>query len=510
MSFTSLEFIVFVLAAVAGYYIIPKKYQWVWLLVFSYIYYAASGLNIVFFLLYSTAVTYLAGIFMDAVKKNQTESAVIKRSKRRIVIITLLLNFGMLAVVKYSGFAIMNLNHIFGSHITFQSFILPLGISFYTFQSAGYLLDVYWEKVKAERNPFRFALFVSFFPQILQGPIGRFDRLAHQLYEEHVLDWARMERSFQLILWGFFKKLVIADNMAGYVDVVFANYREYSGMTVAVAILGYSIQLYGDFSGGMDVVRGVAGLFGIELDQNFKRPYFAVSITDFWHRWHITLGTWMKDYVFYPLSLSKGMNKFAKAAKKRFGKNIGRALPICIANIVVFLLVGVWHGAAWKYVVYGLYNGLIIGISGLLMSNYRSWRKKFRIDEKNTFWRIFQIFRTFLLVNISWYFDRADTVPQALTMMKNTLVNFHISDLWNGTLLLNEVVLVKVHFIIVIFGCIILFVVSFLQEKGMNIREFILKRNTAFRFALYFVMLYLIPALGQSPSIAGGFIYAQF
>lgn len=513
MSLVSLKFLLFLLVAVIGYYQIPKRLQWVWLLAFSYFYYVSAGLKIVPFLLFSTGISYLAARMMDSIKKDQTEKTLKQRRKRFVLIMALLLNFGMLAVMKYTNFAIANMNQLLGSHLSFQTLLLPLGISFYTFQSAGYLIDVYWEKFEAERNPFRFALFVSFFPQILQGPIGRFDRLACQFYEEHEFNWPRMERSLQLILWGFFKKMVIADNAARFVGEVFwgNNYQKYPGTAILVAILGYSIQLYGDFSGGMDVVKGAANLFGIELDENFRRPYFAVSIADFWHRWHITLGTWMKDYVFYPLSLSKTMNRFGKFARRVFGKNTGRALPICLANIIVFFIVGVWHGANWKYIAYGLYNGLIIGFSGLMMQTARKWKKGCHINDKSTSWRIFQIFRTFLLVNISWYFDRADNLNHAFALMKKTVMDFHISDFWNGSLMLNGVSQIGPRlYYIVLFGCIVLFIVSFYQEKGIRVGEMIRSKPVALRFIVYLLLLYALPAFGTISSSGGGFIYAQF
>ena len=223
-------------------------------------------------------------------------------------------------------------------------------------------------------------LFCVLFPQILQGPIGRYSRLACQLFEPHAFGLQQITRSLELILWGFFKKMVLADNAAVFADAIFGEPEKYSGLAIA-GVLAYSIQLYGDFSGGMDVVQGIAGLFGITLDENFRRPYFAVSVTDFWHRWHITLGTWMKDYVFYPVSLSGFMGKFGKSARKKFGKTLGRALPICIANIIVFLLVGIWHGAAWKFIAYGLYNGLIIGVSGIMAPNYRKWKSALHIKK---------------------------------------------------------------------------------------------------------------------------------
>ncbi len=177
-------------------------------------------------------------------------------------------------------------------------------------------------------------------------------------------------RGMERILWGFFKKMVLADWSAVFVDAIFGNPDTYHGVAI-FGVLFYSVKLYADLSGGMDVVIGIASLFGITLDENFKRPYFAVSITDFWHRWHITLGTWMKDYVFYPLSLSKGMNKFGKWGKEHFGKKTGRKLPICLANLFVFFLVGVWHGPAWKFIAYGMFSGVIIAFSGLMTDEYR-------------------------------------------------------------------------------------------------------------------------------------------
>ena len=379
MSLISMEFLTFVAVAVIGYYLIPKRYQWVWLLAFSYIYYASSGMKYLVFLLYTTVVTYgTARLIYGADQKFADQKEKIKTYKKSIMLLALLLDFGMLAVLKYTNFTISNINTLFHTDIRMVKFLLPLGISFYTFQSVGYILDVYWKRYEPEKNIFKFALFVSFFPQILQGPIGRYSNLAHQFYEEHSFDFMRIERGVQRVLWGFFKKMVIADTAAVFVDAIFDQYQTYNGLAI-FGVLAYSAQLYGDFSGGMDVVIGIASMFGIEMDENFKRPYFSISITDFWHRWHITLGTWMKDYLFYPLSLSKGMGKFGKFAKKTFGKTYGRALPICVANIVVFLVVGIWHGAAWKFIVYGLYNGIIIGFSGLMAKNYRDWKKKLKI-----------------------------------------------------------------------------------------------------------------------------------
>ncbi|MGN8920628.1 MBOAT family O-acyltransferase [Lachnospiraceae bacterium HCP28S3_F9] len=512
MSLISMEFLLFVGIAAVGYYLIPKQYQWIWLLIFSYIYYASSGVKLLFFLLYTTIITYGTGRLLEWIDCNQANSKEEKkrRKARKKAILTgcLVLNFGMLAVLKYTNFVVENINAVFHTGISFQMLLLPLGISFYTFQSMGYIIDVYWGKCKAEHNFFRFALFVSFFPQILQGPIGRYHRLAEQLYAEHRFDLINIENALQLILWGFFKKLVLADRASVVVNQVFLNYTQYSGVTNIVAVLMYSIQLYMDFSGGMDVVTGVASLFGIELDQNFRRPYFATSITDFWHRWHITLGTWMKDYIFYPISLSKWMGKFGKWTKKVFGKKTGRVLPICVANIIVFLVVGIWHGAAWKYIAYGFYNGLIIAISSLLAPIYKKGLAFFHIDPKANGWHVIQILRTFLLVNISWYFDMAVSLSAAWAMMKSTVTGFTLQTLSDGTIM--SLGLDRLDYAILAMGCLVVFLISVLQERGVKIRESLGQKPLILRWAVYGMLVFCIPMFGCVMDTAGGFIYAQF
>lgn len=503
MSLVSNLFLLFVAVSVLVYYIVPHKFQWLVLLCFSYIYYLAGGVRYVGFILFSTLVTW--GIAL-AVEKAEAGGS--HKSARNFLVLGLILNFGMLGVIKYTNFMIENLNALFHMNLRGMEILLPLGISFYTFQSSGYLLDVYWKRCDAERNPVKYALFVSFFPQILQGPIGRYSRLAHQLYEPHKFEGKNITRGFERILWGFFKKMILADWAAVFVDAIFDNPDQYSGLAI-FGVLFYTVQLYADFSGGMDVVIGIASMFGIELDENFKRPFFSISITDFWHRWHITLGTWMKDYVFYPVTLSKWMGKFGKWGKKVFGKKTGRTLPICLANLIVFFVVGVWHGAAWKYIVYGMYNGIIIAFSGLMAEHYRNWKKKFNITGKENWYHVFMIIRTFILVNISWFFDRADTVGQAFHMMKLSVTKFAPSQLLLIPAGKEGTAFTPYALVILAAGCIILFIVSVLQERGMKIREALAGFSLPVTVAIYFCLLVSIGFFG-STAVARGFIYAQF
>lgn len=528
MSLISMEFLLFLLAAAAGYYWIPKKGQWIWLLVFSYGFYLASGVKVLFFLLTTTVTTFGTGLFLEKedlrlkrLLKPETGSVTAvtpeekrtykdksKCRKRWILAGALVLNFGILAALKYCNFAIDNGNALFGTDYSHVNVLLPLGISFYTFQSMGYLIDVYRKKYAPEHNLFRFALFVSYFPQLLQGPIGRFDRLAHQFFEVHTFDLTRIERGLQLMLWGYFKKMVLADRAAVLVNQVFQNYEEYAGIPVMAAVLGYSIQLYADFSGGMDVVMGASECFGISLDQNFRQPYFARSISDFWHRWHITLGTWMKDYIFYPLSLSKGMNRLGKFTKKHCGKHVGRVLPVCISNLVVFFVVGVWHGAAWKYIAYGLYNGFLIAFSNLAAPLYQKALKALPIRTNGKSWILFQIVRTFLLVNIGWYFDMGLSFTAALIMMKRTVTGCSLSALTDGSLL--NLGLSLADYAVLLLGSAVVFGVSLLKEHKVSVRESLAAKPLAVRWAVYLLLMASIPLLGQVTATGGGFIYAQF
>ena len=304
MSFTTLHFFLFLAMGVLIYYLLPKKLQWVWLLVLSYLYYFTFSIKTSVFLIFTTVVTYTGGILLTrmnesskaylaanketldrAAKKAYKEK--VKKNKRRVVVAMLLLCFGLLGVVKYLNFVIENIDALVlavghGQYFEPVNIILPLGISFYTFQSISYIIDVYQGKYSAEKNIFKYALFVSFFPQLLQGPIGRFDRLAHQLYEGRSFSLKAAEFGLQRILWGCFKKMVLADRVAGFVTTVFGNYTEYGGWYNLVAVLLYCVQLYADFSGGIDIVIGTAEIFGIRMDENFRQPFFSKSIGEFW------------------------------------------------------------------------------------------------------------------------------------------------------------------------------------------------------------------------------------
>lgn len=540
MNYTSLNFILFVALTVLVYFLFPlKKQKWTVLLVASYVFYLFAGYKYVAFILFTTVTTYLFALWINRIgvksketlklnkqtwdrdKKKKFKNS-IKHRKRLVMALVLVVNFGILAFLKYYNFFAGSLNDVMGmfgigfSAPTLKLF-LPLGISFYTFQSMGYIVDVYREKVAPEKNIAKLALFVSFFPQIIQGPISFYDQLAHQLYEPHKFDFTRFKYGMELILWGFFKKLIIADRAVVAINTVTADYAAYNGTTLTFTILLYALQLYADFSGGIDISRGVAQIFGIDMVDNFKRPYFAKSINDYWRRWHITLGAWLKNYLFYPLAMS---NLFINASKKmkgtkfgstKAGTHIAKVLPTSIASLIVFLVVGIWHGANWKYVAFGLWNGGIIMISILLKPVFDWVLAKLRINAQSFAYGVFQMFRTFLVVLVGYVFDVAPNFAEAMNTFKLAFVDQSFSV---GRSQISELGLDKFDYAIIIFAMIVVFVASVIQERhsSTTIREMLDKKSFALRGFVIFagVMLVLVFGIYGPGYDPAAFVYMQF
>lgn len=532
MSLTSTVFYAFLIAGLLVYYILPAKFRWVWLLIMSYVYYWGYNVKSSLYMVFDTVIIYFAAMLIwkinDSSKKYLAQNKEIltkdekkkykektKKKKRLVLAGGLVLTFGLLAVLKYSKFFLINFESFFVSigvtnaHSLACKMIMAMGLSFYTFQSASYLIDVYMGKYDYEKNIFKLGLFISFFPQILEGPIGRYDRLAPQLFKGNKFELKNIQYGFQRVIWGLAKKFILADRAYVFVEAVFGKYYEYGGFVTIAAVLMYSVELYCDFSGGIDIVIGVAQMFGIKMDENFRQPFFSKSISEFWRRWHITLGTWMKDYVFYPFSLSKKMMKFSKLMKKHFGTFAGKTLPICLADLLIFFLVGVWHGAAWKFIVYGMYNGIIIAASSLLEPVYEKMFKVTHINKNAKWYRVFQIIRTFILVNIGWFFDDAANLKESFVLMKNVFVNFSIKPLFDVSVRA-MMEFSSMDMLAIAVGIAALFIVGVINEKGIDIRKSLAKKPLILRWAVYLMLVMSIPVLGYVSAETGGFLYAQF
>jgi len=515
MSFTSARFVLFVLAAVVLYYLAPKKGRWVVLLGASYLFYAVGGGRTVGYLLVTTLSTWLAGLALGAMNAqakggDRQLRQTIKTRKRLVVLAALLLNFGMLYVLKYWGFTVEQLNKLPHVSLTAYDFLLPLGVSFYIFQSAGYVIDCYRGKDQPEANPAKFALFVSFFPQMVQGPISRFRQLSPQLIRGNDFDADNLKYGIQLMLWGYFKKMVIAERAGVLVNTVFDGYWNYGGATLAAGVFFYCIQLYCDFSGGIDVTRGVARLFGIDMAENFRRPIYAKSLADYWRRWHITLGQWMRDYVFYPLSLSKPFGRLGKWSRKHIGGKLGKIVATSLATFIVYLIIGIWHGANFRYIAFGFWNGGVITFSLLMEGKYHAAKEKLNIDDKALPWRLWQMARTCVIVFLGRYITRAPRLLTAVWMITQLWRNPCWGDLTSGTLL--TLGLGARDIAVVFVSMLVVLLVELYQEKGGQVRKSLEQRHWAVQWAAMVLPLLVILLLGVMGGdyVPAGFIYQQF
>lgn len=483
------SFIIFTILIIFLYYTFLKNYQWQLLLVGSlFFYYYFTKSNFIFF---SIINTFVFGRLIEKVEK--------KQFKKTLLILCLLINFGLLFLIKYSNF--------FANK---YGILIPLGISFYMFQSISYVIDVYRGSYKSEKNPFKFALFVSYFPQIIQGPIGRYNKLAPQMFKKHEYNSSDFRYGFETICWGAFKKMFIADRIATFVNTVFANYEGYYGAVIFLAVFAYSIQIYTDFSGGIDIVRGISQILGIELDVNFRRPFFARSVSDFWRRWHITLSAWMKDYVFYSLNLSKPLAFINKKARKTLGNKTGKLISVCISTYILYFIVGIWHGAGSNYVFYGLWNGTIISLSLYFESYFKKIKKNFHITDYTNWFMLFQILRANVLVTLGRYFSRADSAKTAFAMLKRTFTQFSFADVKLATLYDMGYTFNGIAALIL---CIlIVFVVDLCFEKKVNLYKKFDSANTFIQLLVVtiFVLLIVFGVIYAEGYVSTEFIYRQY
>lgn len=519
MSTVSLTFILFVAAGLLLYYLVPKKLQWMLLLVLSYIFYVSGGISMAGYLLFTTLSTYLAAVFigrenmrLSVLSKEEREKAKKSagRKKKLVCTLAIVLNFGLLYFLKYWDFTADLFHSAFSASLPRFDLIMPLAISFYMFQSIGYLVDVYRDKYPAQKNVFKYALFVSFFPQMVQGPIGRYDALAPQLLGEHKLDFENLKAGIQLMVWGYFKKLLIADRAAVVANQVFGNYEEYGGAVILFGVILYCIQLYCDFSGGIDIIRGAAKLFGIDMAKNFRRPFFAVSLTDFWRRWHISLGTWMKDYLFYSISFSKPLMRFGKFSRRKIGGRLGKILPTSIATFIIYFVIGIWHGASWKYIAFGLWNGVLITSALLLEPVFIKVKKRLHIRDKSKWYHVFQVLRTTVIIIIGRYLTRADGFLYAVDMLKKTLLHPIPSQIANGELL--RLGLQMEDYLVIVIGMALLLVAEVLQERGKSLSALLDKAPSFCQYAVMAAVFICILWFGifSGDYIASEFIYMQY
>lgn len=527
MTLFSIVFILFSIVLVVLYFLLPKRFQWIILLVASMAFYLTNGRKGFIFIIITIISQFFLALALerkncemdqklsadglDNKQKKQIKNDYASQ-KKRYVLFSVLINIGILCFFKFANLSIGLANTFFGTQMVSLNLLVPLGLSYYTFKSVGYVIDVYRGRIKAQQNIFKLALYISYFPAMLQGPIDRYENVADQLFAEHAFDYQRLTFGIQRMLWGYIKKLVLAERIAVVVNTVTALYSEngYEGFTIFFTVALYAFEIYADFSGGMDIVLGLSEIFGITLTENFRRPFFATSYAEYWQRWHITLGAWMRTYVFYPLSLSPAFNKLGKKCRKIFGERTGKLIAPSLASFITFFLIGMWHGAGGRYVLYSLYQAFFVSTGTLFENIYAKGRILFKINESSKIWYVIRALRTFTLVTMARYFILAENLRDCFGMIKATFARF------NPWVFLDQsfysLGLDQKNFALMLIAIIVLMIVDFMQEKGIRIRQSIAECNIVIRWSIYYAAILILIIFGMyGPGYdVASFIYENF
>lgn len=497
MLFNSFDFLVFFPPVCLGYWLLPFRIRRIYLLAASYFFYMCWNPVYALLLLASTGITYCCGRLLDAAGSGMAEKAG-ERQRRLIVAVSLILNLSILFFFKYFNFAVNSVNKLFSVlHWTTVDVsidvLLPVGISFYIFQALGYTIDVYRGEIKCEKNFLNYALFVSFFPQLVAGPIERSGNLLRQIRKEQKFKLQNVHQGILWMLFGYFQKVVIADNAAILVNQVFDNYISYGTSELLLAILLFAVQIYCDFGGYTNIARGAAKVMGFELMENFRAPYFADSIADFWRRWHISLSGWFRDYLYIPLG----------------GNRKGRIRKYCNL-ITVFLVSGLWHGASWHYVIWGGLNGLYQIIGDLLKPVRNRLCGILRVDQNSIGHRMIKIGITFFLINLSWVFFRANSLKEALLYLRQMVENPNPWVILQGGLYELGLSSAKLHMLFL--AILVLLVTDIFRYRQAGLMRLFCSQSIILQYAVCVFFFFWILICGSyGPGFdASQFIYFQF
>lgn len=504
MSLTSLSFFLFLLIALGLYYVIPGKLQkYVLFGAGLYFYFGVITIEpykVALVLSYIVVVTYLGALWIERSKG---------RTKTGVAILVIGALVGALFVLKYAYNMIALIVSLFrfNGNISWLQFASLMGISYFMLSAIGYLMDVYWESYKAERNFFVVALFVLYFPQMISGPITRFNQMKEQFTATHRLEYENVSGGLRRMAWGYFKKLVISERFAVVVTTVFGDYNEYSGFLLILASLCYLIRLYTDFSGCMDIIMGASQLFGIYLPENFNAPFLSRSIKEFWQRWHITLGSWFKDYVMYPVQISKPFVSLGKKSKKLFGKKNGRKVPTYLAMFILWFLLGVWHGGTAQYFVASAMIPFVLLISGDLLEPLGDKLvKRWSIPTEGFVFPQLQRIRTMLLLCFCWFFVCTATVQNGMEALKQVCVHFVWRD--SRSISLEVLGFGYVDLILMIIGLVAILFEHVCLGRDTNMKKVMDKQKWPVKYVAIYAELLLILFFGMVGNST--FIYFKF
>ena len=498
MLFNSLDFLLFFPVVVLIYFIIPKKVKHLWLLVSSYYFYMCWNAKYVLLLFASTVITYISGLLIERIRCSGYGVGRREALKKCIVAGSFASNLGILFYFKYMNFALDSLARVLaGFHVQLDvpafDIVLPVGISFYTFQALSYTMDVYRGETYAEKNFFRYALFVSFFPQLVAGPIERSKNLLRELAVPKRFDFEKAREGFLLMLWGFFLKIVVADRIAVFVDTIYGNHAAWPGCYLILATILFAFQIYCDFSGYSTIALGAAKILGISLMENFDAPYLSLTVADFWRRWHMSLTSWFKDYLYIPLGGSR---------KGRLRKYFNKML--------VFLVSGLWHGAQFSFIVWGGLNGLYQVLGEITEPVRDRLVSALRLNRRSLGHRLARMAGTFVLIDFSWIFFRAAHFTEALSIIKSMITVSNPWILFDGSLY--ECGLDAKNFRLLTISILILLFADYCKRKKIAIRKIIMDQDYWFRWLFIALAINFILLFGKwGPSFdQSNFIYFQF
>lgn len=513
MSLTSLVFLFFCIITIFIYFIVPKKFQWIILLVSSIIFLFYDNLHIstIIQALVILVPTYILGIKIEKCK--DTKESKIFLTLGIVIII------GQLIYLKYTNLFLATANHICNLFkIDYQfEFIYRnslIGISYYSLMMISYLVDIYRGTCEAQKNIFKCALFMSYFPILTSGPFIRYEGVGKELYKGHKFSYEDMCKGLIRVLWGLFKILVISLRIGTYVDTIYSNLNTFSFIFTIIAVLFFTLQLYTNFSGSIDVIIGISEIIGIKLPENFKLPFFSRTITELWRNWHITLGAWLRDYIFYPLLKSDGMQKLNKKCKNIFGKKVGKKIPTYLSMLIMWILIGIWHEGAYKFIIgSGLLQFIFMLLEDILGSIANKINKKLGINTEVFSYKLYQVIRTYLLFSFSMIFFRATRVSNAIEIIKN-MFTLNIQTLMKKEFLFNifDYIGLDIYdFGILIISLIILLIVELLSRRESS-REKLLKQNIVFRWGIIYVLTFSVIIFGcyGAGYDAAAFIYRGF
>ena len=505
------------------YSLLPKKLKWIVLLIGSFVFYFVSAKGHIITLLFITASVWATGLFIQRLNdvmsakrkeapKEEKKLIKIKYNKYKRLVLTLGIVFVVvfLLVCKYSDFFIATVNSVFSLEISELSLVQPLGISFFVLEAISYISDVYYGKIKAAKNPLSVLLYLSFMLTVVEGPVARYEQLGKQLITCKYNTLEDLSKGFIRVIWGLFKKIVIADRAAVFANAVFDNCDNYSGIVVIAGIALYTLQLYCEFSGVMDMMCGLGNMLGINLPENFNNPFFAKSINEFWQRWHISLGNWLRDYIFYPISFSKGIKKLSAKTKSKYSAYYANLIPTAVALFFVWFTNGFWHGAGWKYIVYGLYYYLLMMLGLFMEPLFRKLCEKTKINRESKAFSLFRIIRTVCVVNFGMLIFRAEDLKTAFMMFLSIFNRVTLSSLMPGNH--NGFNLSLYDYAVIIIGFFVLLAVGIIKEKGIDLKEKIYKLPYIIKVVIYSAALMIIVIFGAYGEGYGvvDLIYANF